>query len=215
MDAQERSHMLPDIRFDDLWHALGARGPSREVFLRLQAAYDEPQRAYHTASHIGACLRLLDEPAVRALAKELPEIEAAIWFHDAVYDPRASDNEEQSARMAEEHLGEAGVAPEVVRRIAEHVRATKHHSADSSDGELVLDIDLSILGETPEVFARFEEEIRREYAWVDEAAYAAGRSAVLRRFAERDFIYRTSLFRERCEATARANIAGAIAKLAR
>ncbi len=209
------SSSLSRVRFRDLWRALAGSGDGHEVFERLRASYDEPHRAYHTARHIGACLGLLGDPAVAALATRLHEIEAAIWFHDAIYDTRASDNEERSARMAEESLGVAGVPSDVVARIAAYIRATKDHVVDSADGQLVIDVDLSILGESSDMFASFEEEIRREYSWVDAAAYAAGRAFVLRRFAERPFIYGTALFRERYESKARENIARSIAALTR
>jgi predicted metal-dependent HD superfamily phosphohydrolase len=210
---REQWHLLPGVRFRDLWQTLGARGHGRDIFLQLRAAYDESHRAYHTARHIGACLRLLDDATIATLATRLPEVEAAIWFHDAIYDTRAIDNEERSAELAEATLGDAGVPDEVVARIAAHVRATKHHEADSRDSELVLDIDLSILGERPELFARFEEEIRREYAWVEPADYARARAAVLLRFDEREHIYRTPLFRERYESSARKNIAASLEKM--
>jgi predicted metal-dependent HD superfamily phosphohydrolase len=206
-------HVLPSVRFYELWAALGAAGHGSSVFLELSAAYREPHRAYHTARHIGACLRLLDVPEVRALAVRPAEVEAAIWFHDAVYDPRASDNEEQSARMVEARLLGARVAAEVVARIAAHVRATKGHATDSPDGRLLVDLDLAILGESPEAFAQFERGIRHEYAWVDEAAYAAGRAAVLRGFAERPSLYATPLFRERYEQKARMNLAASLGAL--
>jgi predicted metal-dependent HD superfamily phosphohydrolase len=207
-------HMLPSVRFFALWAALGARGHAGDAFARLRVAYDEPHRAYHTARHIGACLRLLDDAAVARGAARPVEIEAALWFHDAVYDTHAQDNEERSALMAEETLGAAGVAADVVARIAAHVRETRSHEADSADGQLVIDVDLSILGESPEVFAGFEAEIRREYAWVDEASYVRGRTAVLRGFAERPFLYGTPLFRDRYEARARANVTASLEKLA-
>lgn len=131
-------------------------------------------------------------------------------FTTLSYDTHASDNEEQSALLADEILRSAGVAADVVARIATYIRATESHAAGSPDAEVVVDVDLSILGEDPAVFARFEDEIRREYAWVDEASYAHGRAAVLRRFQERPFIYATSLFRARLEARARANIAASL-----
>ena len=204
---------LPAPRFVELWAALGARGTGEPAFARLRAHYDEAHRAYHDASHIRACLRLLDEPAVRALAREPDEVEAALWYHDAIYDPRAGDNEEASARLLEDDLSEAGVASERVARMAAHVRATKDHAAKTADGELLVDIDLSILGESPEICARFEAAIRLEYEWVPGEAYAAGRAAVLERFAGRPVIYRTPLLRARYEAHARANLAAAISAL--
>lgn len=207
------NHLLSRDRFDELWRALGAHSPGGDAYQNLRTAYDEPHRAYHTASHVVACLRLLDDDAIRALAMNASEVEAALWFHDAIYLPHRSDNEEASARLAEDCLGMAGVERARIARIASYIRATKTHTADTEDGQLVIDIDLSILGEAPEVFARFEAEIRREYAAVSDPDYAAGRTAVLRRFLERPNIYGAPLLRDRYEARARANLARAIANL--
>lgn len=215
--ARVRWHVLPSIRFHELWVALGASGYSAPAFTVLRAAYDEPHRAYHDARHIGACLRLLDDREVRALAEHPAEVEAALFYHDVVYDTHARDNEERSAALAERALRDANVAADVVARIGEHVRATKEHTPETyrADGKLVIDIDLSILGEAPETYARFEEDIRREYAWVEPAAYVTGRSSVLRKFLDRESIYNTPLFRERYEARARDNIGRSLAALAK
>jgi predicted metal-dependent HD superfamily phosphohydrolase len=204
---------LPGDRFRALWKALGACGRGDDVLERLAAAYAEPHRAYHTARHVAACLALLDQADVRALAERPSEVEAALWLHDAVYDTHAHDNEARSAALAGEVLRAAGVGDAVVDRIAAHVRATQSHVSDSADGRLVIDIDLSILGADDATYDAFEAQIRREYAWVEPAAYAAGRAGVLRRFLDRTTIYATPLLRDRLEARARANLARAIAAL--
>ncbi len=59
---------------------------------QLLSAYAEPHRHYHTQHHIAACLEALD--AHRHCAERPEEVELAIWFHDAVYDTRRTDNEE-------------------------------------------------------------------------------------------------------------------------
>jgi predicted metal-dependent HD superfamily phosphohydrolase len=200
-------------RFGALWRGLGSTDDGSAVFERLRAAYDEPHRAYHTRNHILACLEMLDEPSVQACAWEPLEVEAALWFHDAVYDPHAQDNEEKSAALAHETMRDAGVAHDVAARVAEMIRGTRGHAPTPSagpDGALVIDIDLSILGAAPDVFARFEEQIRREYQWVDEATFRAGRRAVLARFLSRTEIYRTPLLRDRFEVQARQNLQRAI-----
>jgi predicted metal-dependent HD superfamily phosphohydrolase len=93
------------------------------------------------------------------------------------------------------------------------VRATREHLARSADEALVIDIDLSILGADPPEYDRFESQIRREYAWVDDALYRAGRGVVLRRFVERERIYQTPRLHARFETAARANLARALAAL--
>jgi len=206
----DRGAVLPDVRFRSLWRALGAKGHGRDVFLLLRAAYDEPHRAYHTARHISACLKLLDQPDVREVATHLDEVEAALWFHDAVYDTRATDNEARSADLAREHLSAAGVASAKIERIAGHVMATRSHQSDSVDGQLVIDIDLSILAADDAGFARYEDEIRREYAWVEASAYEAGRRAVLQSFADRPALFATPSLQMRFETRARANLRRAL-----
>ncbi len=196
-----------------MWSALGATGPHDRTFARVSAAYAEPHRAYHDATHIDACLLLLDDPEVHALADQPHEVEAALWFHDVVYDTHAKDNEERSADLAVIALRDAGAPDDLVARVGAYVLATRDHATASEDGRLVVDIDLSILGAEPATFARFDEAIRREYEWVDERAYAAGRAAVLRRFLERPSIFATELFRARFETNARRNITGALERL--
>ncbi len=41
-------------------------------------------------------------------------LEAAVWFHDAIYDPTRQDNEAESARLARARLTADGVDPAVV-----------------------------------------------------------------------------------------------------
>lgn len=80
-------------------------------------------------------------------------------------------------------MGPAGVAAEVVDRVAARVLATAGHAAEAPDARLLIDVDLAILGVEPEAYARFEEQIRQEYAWVPDDRFRAGRAEVLRRFA--------------------------------
>ena len=178
----------------------------------LEAAYAESARVYHTAEHIRECLAQFD--LCSQIATRPDEVEAAIWFHDAVYQPGASDNEDLSARLARASLTDAGASAPVADRIAELVLATQHLSIpEEPDAALLCDVDLSILGRTADAFDEFERHIREEYAWVPEPAYRSGRSRILKGFLERPSIFQTEFFRERYEALARANLARMIAKL--
>jgi predicted metal-dependent HD superfamily phosphohydrolase len=200
---------LDQKRWTALWTRLGAQGSGLSIFAHLTSAYAEPGRAYHTADHIRDCLTQLD--GSRDLAQRPDEVEAALWFHDAVYVPGGPDNEDRSARLAQTGLLACGVSMEVARRVGELVLATRHLTIPREpDAQLVCDIDLSILGREPEVFDEFERRIRREYDWVPEPVYRGTRSEILNGFLRRRSIYQTEQFRERYEASARANLVGAL-----
>jgi predicted metal-dependent HD superfamily phosphohydrolase len=93
------------------------------------------------------------------------------------------------------------------------ILCTKHDRPPRTpDGRLIVDVDLSILGQGPDVFDAYDAAIRREYAHVPDAAFAAGRAAVLRRFLDRPTIYATKFFQQRYERPARENLQRAIAR---
>jgi predicted metal-dependent HD superfamily phosphohydrolase len=196
-----------------LWNRLGARGDGFSIFSSLEVAYAEPARAYHTAEHIRDCLAQFD--LSRHTARRPDEVEAAIWFHDAVYVPGAFDNEGRSAHLVQATLADAGAPPELAHRIAGLVLATQHLVISSEpDAALLCDIDLSILGRPPEVFDEFEQKIRQEYAWVPQPVYRGAREEILAGFLRRRSIFQTAYFRDRYESQARANLERAIKELA-
>lgn len=197
----------------DLHRSLQAIGavPPAALFDELAAAYAEPHRHYHGPRHLAECLAHLDR--VRGLARAADEVAVALWFHDAVYDPRAGDNEERSAAWAAAALGAAGAPAGTVGRVVDMVLATRHHLGDDPDATLLLDIDLGILGAPPDAFARYDRAIRAEYHWLPEPEWRTGRARVLATFLERPVLYRTAHFRDRLETRARQNLAAAIAQL--
>ena len=195
----------------EAWVALGRPAP-RDLFIELRVRYAEPQRRYHTLEHIRECLQRAAE--TRALQAQPAEIDLAIWFHDAIYEPRRADNEERSADWAASALRSAGVAPGSIERVRDWILLTKHDSVPAdSDARIFVDIDLSILGAPPARFAAYESAIREEYAWVPEDTFRARRAEVLQRFLARDCIFATGWFRERFEAQARENLKQSLQQL--
>ena len=178
------------------------------------AAYGARGRHYHTVEHLAACLRELD--SARTVAEFPAEVEIALWFHDAVYKSRARDNEARSAAWAATFLEAGGCAATARERVERHIMATRHSEAKASgDTALVVDVDLSILGQPPEVYRQFEADVRREYWWVPAAIFRRERARILRSFIERLHIYRLGTFRDRYEAQARRNVGEALSALER
>lgn len=202
---------LAELRWTDAWKALGALEPPG-LLGDLISRYSETHRAYHTLQHIAECFEAL-EPASH-LADRLGEVQIALWFHDAVYDPRTSDNEQRSAELAAVSLVRAGAEEETSSRVRALILATRHDTVPTeSDAKLIVDIDVAILGSERERFLEYETQIREEYSWVPEEAFRLRRAELLSVFIQRDFVYGTQWFRQRLEQRARANIADAVHRL--
>jgi predicted metal-dependent HD superfamily phosphohydrolase len=191
----------------------GSQQSGDALFHKLVEHYSEAGRAYHNLSHIKALLA--HSEAHEKLIHNLHAVSFAIWFHDAIYDTRAGDNEERSARLAAAALTEFGVSDETSLLVQEMISATKDHQAGglSLDARLFLDLDLAILGTKEAMYREYSRAIRREYSWVPEALYKEGRQTVLRSFLERQRIYFTDQMAAPYEAQARRNIAREIEEL--
>jgi predicted metal-dependent HD superfamily phosphohydrolase len=200
-------------RWETLLSGLGAP-PESNTFSKLRSAYGQKHRAYHTSRHIDECLSLLDD--LKYLAEYPAEVELALWFHDAVYKPMASSNEERSADWAAEFAESVGVSRESIRRVRNHILATRH-VAPLADGDssLVVDIDLSILGTPTSRYDEFERDVRIEYRWVPSIFYRSKRAAVLQSFLDRPRIYHWDPVYQRFEQAARTNLSATIHTLQR
>jgi predicted metal-dependent HD superfamily phosphohydrolase len=187
------------------WAGVGANGDGVQVFEELIKRHSEPQRKYHTLQHLNECIAWFEQ--VGHLAKRPYEVEIALWFHDAVYDLQSHDNEEQSAGLACLSLMMANVNSDIIERIAQLVLATAH-SVESTlhDEQLLVDIDLSILGASSERFAEYEAQIRDEYSFVEDALFRSKRREILLSFLERKRIYTTDPMFNELEAQARINL---------
>ena len=185
---------------------------ARAVYEDLLARYGAGDRQYHNLGHIQACLGLLD--AVRGLAESPDAIELALWFHDAIYDSHRSDNEARSAQLAAEALARLGATAALGAVVSDLILATRHQAAPTTpDAAILVDIDLSILGQPAAIFDAYETGIRAEYGWVAADDFRAGRSKVLRGFMQRPRIYTTEHFHDMLESTARKNLARSLAQL--
>lgn len=194
------------------WSRLGAQGDGLALMQTLIAAYEEPQRKYHTLQHLTECLALLSHH--RQMAAEPAEVEAALWFHDAIYDVTAHDNEARSASWAVEALSAAGVGAERAERVRQHILATRHSALpQGKDQQLLVDIDLAILGAPRARFVEYENQVRAEYAWVPEPLFRQKRAEVLTEFLGRQPIYNTAMLRAALESQARENLAYSLRQL--
>jgi predicted metal-dependent HD superfamily phosphohydrolase len=211
MNSSRQASLL-EASWARCWGGLGAMGDGRALMRRVLDAYGEPQRRYHTARHLSECVKLLAQSLDLAAAPA--EVEMAVWFHDAVYDPRAEDNEERSANWARGELCAAGIGPGRAARVAGLVLATRHSAPPvGQDQRLLVDVDLAILGAARARFEEYESQIRAEYGWVAEDLYRRKRREILEGFLARTPLYITPCIRDAFEARARANLIRSIQRL--
>ncbi|MFH9979850.1 hypothetical protein ACH4ND_11470 [Streptomyces sp. NPDC017179] len=196
----------------------GARGPGGgpdpvPYADNLLARWQEPQRHYHTLTHLTAVLDRVD--VLEKYADDPDVVRLAAWFHDAVYLPERSENEERSARLAERALSEAGVSAAKTTEVARLVRLTVTHdpAGGDRDGQVLCDADLAILAASPSVYAAYAAGVREEYHFVPNDAFREGRASVLRQLLALPRLFRTPYGAERWEATARYNVSSELEML--
>lgn len=151
---------------------------------------------------------------VKDIAERPAELELAIWFHDAIYKPFSKNNELNSAEWAKEFSLSNGYYMEGAERIHSLIMATQHNGiVQDKDQKLIVDIDLTILGASPEIYDEFERNVRKEYKMVPTFIYRKKRKELLMSFLSKVSIYNLDYFKEKYENIARYNIKRAIEML--
>ncbi|MDT9691776.1 hypothetical protein Q5762_26230 [Streptomyces sp. P9(2023)] len=182
----------------------------------LLARWSEPHRRYHTVDHLKAVLDRIDELTDQGgEGGELELVRLAAWFHDAVYRPDRSENEERSATLAEKALTEAGLTAHEVAEVARLVRLTVTHDPADGDinGELLCDADLAILASDEDTYGGYVRAVREEYAFVPDDAFQQGRAAILRQLLSLPRLFRTPYGAAVWESRARRNLERELAGL--
>lgn len=207
--------------FDGALIAAGAGADAGErvaAFVDLARRYGEHGRHYHTLRHVAettaAFHLLVAADRAGAAGIDLPVCLLAIYFHDAVYDSRARDNESRSAELAAEVLGALGCPARVAAEVGRLVEATAGHRAQAVDEAFVNDADLRVLARPAPSYDRYVRRVRLEYAWVGGDTWAAGRGAVLQHLLDGP-IYATAWAHRLWEPAARANLNRELSSLSR
>ena len=197
------------------WSSLSVLAPGG-LQSELMAAWAEPHRHHHDQSHLRESLALWGR--WQGHCERPGEVALALWFHDAIYDPRDGSNELNSAACAARSLIRAGVNSDSAQRVHDLVMATQYDapaaSASSPGTQLLVDIDLAILGSPAERFERYDQDVRKEYAWAPGLHYRQARAQVLQSFLDRPRLYHGGHAVALLEAQARINLAAALSRLA-
>jgi predicted metal-dependent HD superfamily phosphohydrolase len=189
----------------DAWAELAGDSPtSRTEWAAVVDAWSQPHRRYHDLAHLAAVLGLVGELA--GATADPDAVRLAAWYHDVVYDPEGTDNEQVSAERARAGL-RGLVTDERLAEVARLVRLTAGHdpAPDDANGAVLCDADLAVLAAPPEAYAAYASAIRLEYGHLSDEEFTAGRIAVLERLLALPTLYRTEAAQPWTD-TARANL---------
>lgn len=195
-----------------LWlRLLGAQQQVTSAGGELLDRYAEPHRRYHDLRHLAEVL-----DAARALTDDVPPpvLLAAFW-HDAVYDPTTTGNEQRSADLADRTLTRLGRTRGEVDEVVRLVLLTRTHDPAEQDaaGALLCDADLAILAAPQERYRSYVRGVRQEYAHLSDDEFRRGRADVLRALERHQHLFRTPQGRRRWEAAARQNLRSELVEL--
>ena len=215
--GETKIYVISMDMFDTYWPKFASgltSAKTAEQGAGLKARYREPHRGYHNTFHLADLFSLYDDCI--SFLKNPQAVLAAIFYHDAIYDPAAKDNEEQSAALARKDLAAMAFPPAFIDRVAELILYTKSHDCPPGDNDaaLFLDMDMAILGANPARYAQYIKGVRQEYAIYDDKAFYAGRlNLFLLPTAQKPRLFHTPLFEKRFGAKARTNMRGEIAAI--
>ena len=179
---------------------------------KLVDAYSEPNRHYHSMTHVYSCLNLLDGLPVSGQTKDI--LEFATWFHDYIYDPQSDTNELESAEFATNWLAAQNVP--YANEVKEIIELTADHGNEvlTDDVQQIFhDLDMAILGATSDDYMHYARSIRKEYEHLTDKEYRTGRASFLSAVDKKEAIYKTDAFRDLFELNARENIRSELANL--
>jgi predicted metal-dependent HD superfamily phosphohydrolase len=204
----------PEVALRSAWQHVA--GVGHDALLDdLLARHREPHRRYHTVVHVMWVLRHVDRIALAGVdpSVDLDAVRLAALYHDAVYDPRRTDNEAVSADLAVAAAVELGWDADRCAAVHRLVMATAGHSPTAADEAMLIDADLAVLGSEPKDYAAYAAGVRGEYAHITPEQWRVGRAEVLRRFLGLPRLFTTEVMYDEREVRAKANLAAELATL--
>jgi predicted metal-dependent HD superfamily phosphohydrolase len=181
-----------------------------ELGAGLLRRWSEPHRHYHDLRHLA---QMLDALAILGEGRLPLEVALAAWFHDAVYAGVPGMDERASAALAATELAAAGLESGQVSEVSRLVGLTIDHDPDPADtnGVLLVDADLSILGQPAGRYQMYVRDVRLEHPDLDESSFIVARTRVLGALLNQQTLFRSDLGQRLWLGRARENLTGELA----
>lgn len=172
-----------ELRFKGLWKRIKCDGEANNAYKNLMNKYSESHRYYHTILHITNGLNEIWNRAIDDEKYNLDKVEFAWWYHDSIYDKQSRVNEMRSAIYAKSVCEKCLLEDSFTNAIYELIIDTAHNRIPNTyDGKFICDIDLLIFTADKNIFNEYENNIRKEYSWVDNNVYLIARKNILNKF---------------------------------
>jgi predicted metal-dependent HD superfamily phosphohydrolase len=183
-----------------------AQDIKEKIFNNIISRHSEPGRYYHGVGHLVALFDILKDYTLSV--QDPTPLHYAIWWHDSIYDPIKTDNEERSAELAATHLDALGVNQETAKSVSKLILATKNHWQPPSfgEGDYFLDADIAILGAPADIYDAYALNVRAEYSMIPDEFYYTGRNKFLETALSMDEFFKTHEFQRRFSESARSNL---------
>lgn len=177
------------------------------IFDGIEEAYSK--KFYHSLSHVAYSLNRLaiQNNCVDGELENMPEMMMAIYYHDIV-NVGDKDDEEKSIGKMKSDLQDSDLDLDLVEK---YILATKHFEKKNTEElsfneKLIADIDLAILGETPDFYNIYAIDVRKEYLHYSGRKYATGRIFALNDLLKMEPLFKTRFFQEEFTDQAKTNI---------
>ena len=181
------------------------KGLITDLWNEIEKNYSKKNRFYHSLTHLENLLQLVNE--IKELIGEHDILLFTLFYHDLIYDSLKLDNEKQSSEIAEKRLKQLSIPSDKIEKCKAQILATKSHDLSSDeDTNYFTDADLSILGQSWEVYSKYSQNVRKEYSIYPDFVYNSGRKKVLKHFLSMDKIFKTDYFYDKFEQQARVNL---------
>ncbi|MES2140211.1 MAG: hypothetical protein V4511_10940 [Bacteroidota bacterium] len=178
---------------------------TNELWTEIEKNYSSKKRHYHTLQHLDNLLAQLTE--VKGEIQNWETILFTLYYHDIIYNSLKSDNEEQSAELAEKRMKQISVSNDTIELCKKQILATKSHiKSTDSNTNYFTDPDLSVLGQPWETYSMYYKNVRKEYSIYPDLVYNPGRKKVLNHFLTMDRIFKTDFFYNKFEIQAKQNL---------
>lgn len=176
-----------------------------ELWAEIERNYSQQKRYYHTLKHLENLLEQLTE--IKAELENWDLVLFSMFYHDVIYNSLKSDNEQKSAELAEKRMISIGISSELIEACKAQIMATQtHFLSENNDTNFFTDADLSVLGQSWEVYLEYFQNVRKEYKIYPDLIYNAGRKKVLKHFLAMERIFKTDYFYHKFEANAKVNL---------